>query len=244
MYRKEYRKMFEMEGKMWWYVSLRDLIFYYTLKYAEGRTLLDAGCGTGKNMEYLNAKGYETYGIDISKDAIKFCKKRGVKNIQLANVDNIPFEKESFDTIIATDVLGMLKDNDIKKSLSEFKRVLKSKGLLIIHGAALESLRSQHDTVTGIRKRFTKKELERFLNPDWRIIKSSYRIFFLFIPIFLIKLFKRFFKSKTKAISDQYLPPKIINSLLVFIQLIENRLLKIINLPVGSSLFIVAKRKG
>ena len=48
------------------------------IRYAKGR-VLDIGCGAGRHVLYLQDKGLDVLGIDISPLAIKVCKKRGLK---------------------------------------------------------------------------------------------------------------------------------------------------------------------
>ena len=39
-------------------------------RFVPGMRLLDAGCGTGRNLVYFLRKGYEVFGVDQSADAI------------------------------------------------------------------------------------------------------------------------------------------------------------------------------
>lgn len=248
MQKQEYEDMFHSEDTMWWYVGLRDAI-YTTIKSLGKKNLaiLDAGCGTGKNSEFLLKNGFKVKSIDLSDEAILLSKLRKIKAIQKASITKIPFKKDTFDVVICTDVLGALQsDDDTKQAISEFYRVLRKGGLVIIQCAALEWLRSQHDDVINFRKRYKRQELEQyFTNSHWTILKLSYRVFFMFLPIMLVKVIKKFtHKSHSNSKTDQYVPPNTINTFLTAIQLLENKLFYKINLPIGSSLFIVAiKRK-
>lgn len=44
--------------------------------YLEAGTVLDLGCGGGRNTHYLAQKGYQVYGVDIATEAVGFCQKR------------------------------------------------------------------------------------------------------------------------------------------------------------------------
>ena len=73
---------------------------------------------------------------------------------------------------------------------------------------------------------------------------TSLTFFFLFIPIAVIKLVKKNAGNPSgNSKTDQYSPPAFINSILAIIQLAENIILQKINLPIGSSLFIIAAKK-
>lgn len=245
----EYENMFNFESDMWWYKGLRDLLFFYVKKHtknATGTKILDAGCGTGKNLEIFKLNGYKAYGLDYSDEAINFCKKRSLDNVSLGDICSIPFKEKYFDTLVCMDVLGNLGNNESNRAIKEFHRVLKDDGIVIINCAALEIFRSQHDEVVHTKKRFSKKELENvFEKNNFIVLKSSYRVFFLSFPILLVKMTKRIFKSKTNPpISDQWMPPEPINNLLFKIQHAENKLIKRFNLFFGSSVFLIAKKSN
>lgn len=61
---------------------------------------MDVGCGAGRHSLYLQQKGFEVLGIDVSPLAIKVCKLRGLKQAKVMSIDFIDFEPDSFDTII------------------------------------------------------------------------------------------------------------------------------------------------
>jgi SAM-dependent methyltransferase len=245
----EYANMFNFESDMWWYKGLRDLLFFYIKKYSNNdinTKILDAGCGTGKNLEVFNLNGYKAYGLDFSEEAINFCKKRNLNNVLFGDICNIPFQEKYFDILICMDVLGNLGNNETEKAIKEFRRVLKDDGIAIINCAALEIFRSQHDDVIHTKKRFSKKDLEiEFKKSNFIILKSSYRVFFLSFPILIVKMIKRIFRSKNKPpSSDQWMPPALINNLLFKIQYAENKLIKRFNLFFGSSVFLIVKKQN
>ena len=237
--------MFRSEDILWWYIGLQDILMWSIRTFAKKRPLiLDAGCGTGKNIQILSHEGYNVVGFDASEEAIRYSKKRGL-NVKRGTITKIPFRNNAFDCIICTDVFGILKtQKERHKAVSEFNRVLKTSGILILHCAALEELRSQHDTVTHINRRFTKSALASYFSRrDWQVMKLSYRIFFLFIPLFAIKLIKRILRRGSSATSDQIILPNFLNNLLIIIQLFENKILKWADLPIGTSLLFVVKKR-
>jgi len=93
------------------------------------KKVLDAGCGKGEFME-LNPYKAEIYGIDINKETVIEAKEKGL-NIQFADVNRkLPFTDSSFDAINCSHVLEHLEDGT--NTISEFKRILKDKGILVI----------------------------------------------------------------------------------------------------------------
>lgn len=70
------------------------------INLAKGR-VLDIGCGAGRFLLHLQQKGFSVTGIDNSRGAVKVCKLRGVKNVQLRPIEEIgKFKPASFDTVI------------------------------------------------------------------------------------------------------------------------------------------------
>lgn len=245
MYLKEYSDMYKSEEKLWWYIGLRDVLRSFLKRYLSKKAkILDAGCGTGKNSEMLKNLGYTAYSIDVSQDALDFCKTRGITNLSYGSVSEIPFEDESFDGVLCMDVLGILNNEDQIRAVREIKRVLKSQGIAMINCAALPWLYSQHDIVTNLQKRFYKNELEDlFKNQDFEIVKSTYRVFLLFPLVVLTKTTKKLINIfSKKAQSDQNTTPAILNPMLTIIQRLETFLIIRYNLPIGSSVFLIVKK--
>jgi len=70
------------------------------MKYVKGR-VLDVGCGGGRHSLYLQRKGFDVTGMDVSPLAIKICKLRGLKKAKVLSITQInQFRPNSFDTII------------------------------------------------------------------------------------------------------------------------------------------------
>jgi len=69
------------------------------MEFVKGR-VLDVGCGAGRHSLYLQEKGFDVLGIDISPLAIKVCKLRGLRKAEVMAIEDLKFKPESFDTII------------------------------------------------------------------------------------------------------------------------------------------------
>jgi SAM-dependent methyltransferase len=53
---------------------------------------LDAGCGTGGNLELLQKLGFKKLsGFDIEKEAVEYCHQKGLKTVQIADINRIPY---------------------------------------------------------------------------------------------------------------------------------------------------------
>jgi len=69
------------------------------MQFVKGK-VLDIGCGAGRHSIYLQKKGVDVLGIDISSFAIKICKLRGLKKAKVMSIEEVDFKLKSFDTII------------------------------------------------------------------------------------------------------------------------------------------------
>ncbi|MBM7572622.1 class I SAM-dependent methyltransferase [Aquibacillus albus] len=97
--------------------------------------ILDAGCGTGKTVEYLAEKfDCETVGLDIDTEmtnqAIQRIETKPIKaTIVQGSTEQLPFESDSFDIILSESVTSF---TNISKSLAEYARVLHPNGRLVL----------------------------------------------------------------------------------------------------------------
>ncbi len=111
-YYKGNRKVIEVierdDGFVEAYLGSRDYLSEYrswaphhkaSIQYAKGR-VLDIGCGAGRHSLYLQKKGHEVIGIDISPFAIKVPKLRGLKHARLMSITQIGPKLGKFDTIL------------------------------------------------------------------------------------------------------------------------------------------------
>lgn len=103
-------------------------------KLSKGK-LLDVGCGIGDLSLVANAKGYDYYGVDLSKDMILRAKQtfpRGKYAVAPA-ADLSSYVKEKFDVVLLNMLLpSVKKQKDVIKIFKECKKVLKPYGKIII----------------------------------------------------------------------------------------------------------------
>lgn len=113
------------------------LIQQLTLYLPRGKTILDLGCGEGRNTIYLSRIGYNVIGVDISKKAITAVE----SNVFEEQVDAIalvgdarylPFKSEVFDGILAHHVFDHMNGDSFLRAFHETARVLKNEGYLLI----------------------------------------------------------------------------------------------------------------
>jgi len=100
-----------------------------------GLKILEVGCGVGDFAIYLSSLNADVIAVDFSETAIKMAKQkaeyhRSDVEFQVADAELLPFSDESFDLIFSCECIEHL--NSPQNALSEFYRVLKTSGKLII----------------------------------------------------------------------------------------------------------------
>ncbi len=104
----------------------------------EGRTILDLGCGTGRNANYLAEKGNSIIGIEISKTALEIAKSRAKESslevdYRLGDIGQpIEIKDESVDIILDVTSSNSLSDMGREIYLNECNRVLKKDGYMFV----------------------------------------------------------------------------------------------------------------
>ena len=145
--------------------------------------ILDLGCGSGNDTLYLVNKGKDVIPCDISENAIKNIKKNfpEVSEAKCFNMlDGLPFDNKKFELIIADLSLHYFRKKDTEYIISELKRILKSKGYLIVRlnsindtnygaGQGNEIEHHLYETKDGRLKRFFDKEEIRQYFKDFDI---------------------------------------------------------------------------
>ncbi|WP_224960278.1 class I SAM-dependent methyltransferase [Geomonas subterranea] len=243
----EYRVMFEAEETHWWYVGLHELILAHVTR-EQGRLgrplrILDAGCGTGRLCQLLAPLG-EVEGVDASPEAIRYCRRRGAV-AKRRDLNTLVLEPESYDVITCIDVLyhtGVRSDVEVMKA---FRAALRPGGMLVLNLVALEWLRSSHDVAVHTRERYHVPTLSNRLAAAGFIAeKLTFRVGLLFPLIATYRLLRGAWGRRKGGESDVALPSPLVNTLLLRVMRAENALLRRGTLPVGSSLFCVARKGG
>jgi len=94
------------------------------------KRILDIGCGDGSFIIQFK-KHCETFGVDISRRAIKMAKEAGINAYELdVSSERLPSQDEYFDIVYMGDVIGHLTNPDF--AINEVARVIKTNGFLVL----------------------------------------------------------------------------------------------------------------
>jgi len=259
----EIAKMFELEDTYWWFVGRRELIRELLLRYGcagrdpsaalragrnvapteEGRvTILDVGCGTGATLKAIADLGM-TIGVDRSPEALRLCRRRGQRDLVLAEAESLPVISGSADVVLSLDLLEHIEDDTA--ACREFARVLRPGGLLLVTVPAQPWLWSEHDEALDHLRRYRARRFRRILlDVGLAVERLSPVITTLLLPIAGLRLAQRLLPRKKGAPETAFIiPPPAINWVLTTLLRLERVWLRRFSLPVGVSLFAVARRR-
>ncbi len=127
--------------------------------------ILDAGCGSGRNLVYFLREGYDVYAADADPQAVegvralarKFAPALPVSNFRVEPVEQLSFDDACADVVVSNAVLHFARDDaHFETMLRGSWRVLKPGGLFFCRLASTIGMEEQFKRVRG----------RRFLAPD------------------------------------------------------------------------------
>jgi SAM-dependent methyltransferase len=148
-----------VEDRHWWFRGRRSVVsaLLASVGLQPPVRVLDAGCGTGRNLEEYRRLG-PVRGIEPSPSAVEFCHRRGLSEVVRATIEELPFPDSSFDLVFATDVLEHVDDDVV--ALRELRRVCAHGAALVATVPAHRRLWSQSDVALQHRRRYSREHLE------------------------------------------------------------------------------------
>jgi SAM-dependent methyltransferase len=239
-----YPILFEVEQSHWWYVGRRRIIARFVedicRKVKDARPhILDVGCGTGANLLLLSKYG-DAEGVDISEEALAFCRERGLEKVKHGAAEELPYEDGTFDLVTAFDVVEHM-DDDVA-GLREMRRVLRPGGRVLLFVPTFMFLWGVQDEVSNHRRRYRLPELHRALaEAGFEVERSTYANITFFAPILMIRQFMRWTGIKTATENTINVPA--LNGLFGWLLGTESTVLRYMNLPFGVSGLCVARVK-
>lgn len=235
-----YRAMAATEQTHWWFVGRRAIIrslIEQRIQPKGALKVLEAGCGTGGNLELLSQFG-DLDAFEKEDFARAFARERSNVDVQPGHLpDGLGHIAGSYDIIALFDVLEHVQEDE--ESLRTLSSLLAPGGKIILTVPALQSLWSDHDIRHHHHRRYSKRNLREVIERSGlRVEYISYFNFVLF-PIAVIQRFaSRFLKGET-ALDVQ--PPKLLNEILTRAFSSERALLARMRPPIGLSLCAICR---
>lgn len=127
-----------------YHLMLDDMEVDLTVRYGQGKRILEIGCGTGRILGRTAAAGAPAIGADISHGMLVHAARRGLPVVQ-ADATALPFADHSFDLVCSFKVLAHVAE--VASAMAEIDRVLAPGGHAILEFYNPRSLR-------GVIKRF------------------------------------------------------------------------------------------
>lgn len=114
--------------------------------FPAGTSVLEIGCGDGKNLASLAAQGAQVTALDLSPSAVRLSKaqlRSGIRvDLLVADARSLPIRAASFDAVVLYHVAGHLLSIDRWLLATECTVVLRSGGRLFFRGFSCEDLRA------------------------------------------------------------------------------------------------------
>ena len=129
-------------------------------RIAPGTRILDAGCGTGRNLIYFLSEGYDVFGVDRDPDAVGQTRRLAASrapalppdNFRVAAIEEMAFPDAFADLVLSSAVLHFARSDDhFEAMLRGTWRVLKPGGLLFCRLASSIGMEHQVQRVAGRR---------------------------------------------------------------------------------------------
>jgi SAM-dependent methyltransferase len=231
------------EDRHWWYRGRRRVIrgVIAELPHSDGQMrVLDAGCGSGRNMVELQGLGQVT-GVELSSTSVRLARARGVGEVIQGSVLEMPFADDSFDLAVCLDVIEHLQDD--LAALRELRRVIAPGGFLLVTVPAYQSLWSGHDTLNHHYRRYERGGLlSTSTAAGWECVRTTYFNSLLLPVAVTLRALARFNPRATESSLDLWVPPAPMNWLLEQPLRLEADLIdRGVGIPAGLSLLAVLR---
>jgi SAM-dependent methyltransferase len=198
----------------WWYRGRRRIVedAVAALQLPPSADILDAGCGSGRNLAELRRFGRLT-GLEPSPTSVQAARVRGIGTIVQSGIEAMPFEDASYDLTLCLDVIEHVDDDAV--ALRELRRVVRPGGFLIVTVPAYPRLWSRHDELNQHRRRYTRRVLlERATAVGWEPRRTTHFNALLLPAAAAVRLLERTRSGDRAGSSELERTPRALNVVL------------------------------
>lgn len=185
------RAMLEVDEHHWWYRGRRRVVDAQLARLAlpAQATILDAGCGSGRMLQELVRYG-QVCGIELDPQAAEVARARGLGEVRVGKLEELPWEPQTFDLITCLDVLEHTRDDLV--TLTELRRVCTPGGWLLLTVPAYQALWSLHDEANHHYRRYGRRALRTAAaQAGWRLSGMTSFNTILLPPAAVVRLIQR-----------------------------------------------------
>jgi ubiquinone/menaquinone biosynthesis C-methylase UbiE len=151
--------------------------------------ILEVGCGSGNNLWFAAREGFNVTGIDVSESAINYARNRFedenlIGNFVVGNLEELPFDNDTFDFVIDRAALSYINFNTCKQVILDINRVLKVDGKMFFnpfsdrHSSCVSGKYNPNGITTDIKEGikdcgdtcfYGKRDIYELFKKSWRI---------------------------------------------------------------------------
>ncbi len=238
----EYRKLAEVEERMWYFrvLNRRFTVWLQRLLPAGTARVLDAGCGTGALINSLRQAdpAWRITGLDFSSVACALARERTGAEIVQGSITALPFGDGEFAAVVSADVVCQVQDG--AQALREFARVVRPGGAVLVNVPAFMWLWSYHDDTCETKHRYTRPELAALFHTAGLRVDFATYANMLALPLVAAR---RKLVRPANPPSDVRLYPPPVEAVFRGLGDLEHGWIKRGRpLPAGSSVFVAGRR--
>jgi tellurite methyltransferase len=153
-------------------------------RIASGMRILDAGCGSGRNLVYLLREGYEVFGVDADRRAVAETRRLAAalaphlppENFRVEPIEQMSFPDAFADVVLSSAVLHFARDDEqFNAMLQASWRTLKPGGVFFCRLAS--SIGMEHRVRRLVGRRFLLPDgSERYLVDEELLVNLTSRL--------------------------------------------------------------------
>jgi ubiquinone/menaquinone biosynthesis C-methylase UbiE len=232
------------ERDHFWFRGFRRFMAPLLAEAVRGRpepAILDCGCGTGHNLSMLRQYG-RAAGVDLTWTGLAYARGKGERAIAQATVTRLPFADARFEVVTSFDVIYALENDAEAAALREMFRVLRPGGYLVLNAAAMDLLKGNHSVLANEVRRYSRATLtEKLTRAGFNVRRMSYTNATILPVVAAVRLLQRM-SGHEESQQEISIPPAPVNAALTAALAVEAALVRIVNMPFGSSLMALAQK--